>query len=67
MIDDYAESIEEQTTHTTSNSMVNQNDPILSIISWEVGKGKFGSWKVMADTKYGYYHTEHFSYSQMLY
>lgn len=65
MIDDYAEIIQDQTVTTTSNSIADQNDPIQDIKSWEVGRGLFGVWKVIADTKYGYYHTEHFDNSQM--
>lgn len=65
MLDDYAEIIEDQTISTTGTSTADQPDPIEDIVSWEVGKGRFASWSVIADTKYSYYHTEYFDIPQM--
>ncbi len=65
MMDDFAESIEENNSYSTSVSSADGIDPIMGVQSWTVGRHSFGQWSIVADTKYGYYHTEYFDVAQM--
>ncbi|MES2371765.1 MAG: hypothetical protein V4557_04235 [Bacteroidota bacterium] len=62
MMDDYAESSPDEgnNNYTASPSPADGIDPVMGIVSWTVGKHLLHAWSVIADTKYGYYHTEYF-------
>ncbi len=64
MMNDFAESTEDDNSYAADISLAGI-DPIMGIHTWTVGRHTFGSWAIVADTKYGYYHTEYFDVPQM--
>ncbi|MDP1841813.1 MAG: hypothetical protein Q8K64_00225 [Sediminibacterium sp.] len=66
IVDEYADnSSSNNNTFNTNITSPNGSDAIQDIQSWNVARHWSGSWSLIADTRYGYYHTEYFSVSEM--
>lgn len=59
-IEEYADGSEQGGNYSTGTSAADGTDPIMGTHTWTVGKHNLGSWSVVANTKYAYYHTEYY-------